>query len=309
MNHWHPVAHRSELARPGDFIVLPWSAHGEIAVTNIGGELVAFDNRCPHRGARIYGTEPRGNRPPACPYHGRLASANNVRRFPIAALGEFLFARNPSAGAAPLLGPPMIGLLKDAPPLAFHSALSFVMDCHWTVAVENALDFEHVEHVHGGSLAKLALVPKRLRPLDDGSSIEEFTSEAQRLGHLTRFFRHEKSFDYVHAHIFPYSCVSSTRGWTYSLQHYFPRADGRTNFIHRLYTAETTRPMPEFFDSVARLNERVFREDAVVCAGIPAWFAGELGPREDRIRHFRKFAGHPSHAGHLVAADSEGGEL
>ena len=152
MSSWHPIAHRCELATPGDFVVLPWSAHGEIAVTNIGGELVAFDNRCPHRGARIF-TETRVNRAPACPYHGRLATADNVSRFQIASLGDFLFARNPSAGAAPLLGPPMIGLLNDAPPLVFHSALSFVMDCHWTVAIEHALDFEHVEHVHGGSLA------------------------------------------------------------------------------------------------------------------------------------------------------------
>ena len=306
MNHWHPVAHCSELGKPGDFIVLPWAAHGEIAITNIGGERVAFDNRCPHRGARIF-TELRGNRPPACPYHGRLATAHNVRRFPITEMGDFLFAREPDGAK---LGPPMIGLMKDAPSLVFHSALSFVMDCHWTVAVENTLDFEHVAHVHTESLAKLALVPKRLRPLDDGSSVEEFASEAQRLGLLTRFFCHEKSFDYVHAHLFPYSCVSSTRGWTYSLQHYFPRADGRTNFIHRLYAAETMRPMLAFFDSVARLNEQVFREDAEICAGIPAWFAGELGPREDRIRHFRKFLGHPARLGQVVvAADSEGGEL
>lgn len=306
MSHWTPIAHRSELAKSGDFVLLPWKVEGEIAIANIAGEIVAFDNRCPHRGARIF-TDARGNRPPACPYHGRLATAHTVRHFSMTEMGDFIFARQYRPGNAQI-GPPMIGLIKDAPPLAFHSALAFVMDCHWTVAVENALDFEHVEHVHAESLAKLALVPKRLRKLDDGSSIEEFTSEAQRLGHLTRFFRHEKSFGYTHAHLFPYSCVSSTRGWTYSLQHYFPRADGRTNFIHRLYAAETTRPMPEFFDSVARLNAQVFREDAAICAGIRTGFVGHLGPREERIAHFRGVLGH--HAPRSVAgADSEGGEL
>ena len=165
MSHWTPVAHRSELAKSGDFVLLPWKADGEVAIANMAGEIVAFDNVCSHRGARIF-TELRGNQPPACPYHGRLATARNVRRFAVTEMGDFLFARESRPGN-PQIGPPLIGLMKDAPPLVFHSALSFVMDCHWTVAVENTLDFEHVAHVHTESLAKLALVPKRLRPLDE----------------------------------------------------------------------------------------------------------------------------------------------
>ena len=310
MSHWHPVAHASELAAEGDFVCLPWRADGEIAVTNIAGEIVAFDNRCPHRGARIF-TELRGNRPPVCAYHGRCAQASAVRRYKVEQYGEFVCAAD---GAQTRLieqvePAPLGRFVRSALELRLHSTLQIIMECHWTVAVENALDSEHLEHVHTDSLAKLALRSESIGYYGNGSSFETFTSEAGRLGHLSRFFPGEQRFDYAHAHMFPYSCLSSTRGWTYSLQHYFPRADGRTNFIHRLYAAETTKPMPEFFDSVARLNEQVFREDAAICAGIPAWFIGELGPREDRIRHFRKYARPSSGSVGIAQSDSEGGEL
>jgi phenylpropionate dioxygenase-like ring-hydroxylating dioxygenase large terminal subunit len=283
MNRWHIAAHRSELANPGDFILLPWTADGELAVANMGGQVVAFDNRCPHRGARIF-TELRGNREPRCQYHARLATAENVKRFETAVIGDFILVGKPPA---PHCAPEAIfDLLQQAPWLSLHCTLSFVMDCHWTVAVENALDAEHVDHVHAGSLAKLALRRKALHSYPNGSSLEQFTSGA-RLDVTSKFFPHEQPFDYVHAHLFPYSCLSSTRGWTYSLQHYFPRPDGRTNFIHRLYTAPTDLPMPGFFDSVAKLNARVFAEDAAICALVAPGHTGTLGPNEERIRHFR----------------------
>lgn len=310
MSHWHPVAHLSELAEPGDYVLLPWKADGEIALANIAGEIVGFDNRCGHRGARIFDGL-RGNREPRCAYHGRLTTAGNVKRFETGQIGDWLLVSDAPPHAPHCAPEAIFDFLAAVPPLRLHSTLQFVMDCHWTVAVENALDFEHVAHVHTDSLAKLALVQKHLQLFDNGSSMEEFSSEAQRLGHLTRFFKHEQRFDYVHAHLFPYSCLSSTRGWSYSLQHYFPRADGRTNFVHRLYAAETTRPMPEFFDSVARLNEQVFREDAEVCARVPANFAGQLGPREKRIAQFRKAAAwkRPELLEWHPMTDSEGGEL
>lgn len=284
---WIIAAHRSELAEPGSFVLLPWKADGELALTNIGGRIVAFDNRCHHRGARIF-NEPRGNREPRCAYHGRLATEENVRRFPLQTWNGFVLVSEHEEDdtRVPLQ---MLDFLIEAPSLDLHSTQAFVMDCDWRVAIENALDFEHVGHVHGDSLAKLQLEPIALECGARGSSIETFKSGAPGLDSMGRFFTDERRRpDYVHAHYFPFTCLSSTRGWTYSLQHYFPRADGRTNFVHRLYAAPTTRPMPTFFDSVARMNERVFREDAAICARVPAGFEGMLGPREQRIAHFRR---------------------
>jgi phenylpropionate dioxygenase-like ring-hydroxylating dioxygenase large terminal subunit len=283
---WHIVAHRCELATPGDFVVLRRDGlmqPEDLAVTNIAGEILAFDNRCPHRGARIFDGL-SGNQPPRCAYHGRLVTGDNVVRYPTFLLGDWLLVSKGRPEAPPGLD---IDFPRAAPPLQLHSSLTFVMDCHWTVAVENALDFEHVAHVHQHSLAALELEPKRLMTFPDGSSIEEFVSKRRRLGSLSKFFPREQPFDYVHAHLAPYTCLSSTRGWTYSLQHYLPRADGRTTFVHRLYTAPTTRPMDEFFASVARMNEQTFREDAEICARVPAGHRGALAPRERRIAHFR----------------------
>lgn len=277
---WQPIAHRCELANDGDYVVQPWRTDGEVAIANMAGEIVAWDNRCPHRGARIY-TAAAGNAPPRCAYHGRMATATTVRRFALAERGGFFFVADRPFGGAPLLP-------FDIPPLTLDSTLTYTMDCHWTGAVENALDYEHVEVLHAGSLGRLALTPLTLQTFSDGSSVQRFASSAD-LDRLARFFPHTRDFDYVHAHFFPYSAISSTRGWTYSLQHYWPRADGRTTFVHRLYVTETTRPMRDFFDSVAAVNAQTFAEDAAICARVPAGHASELGPHDARIAHFRRF--------------------
>jgi len=284
---WHLIAHRSELAEPGDFVRLPWRADGgEVAIVNQGGAVFAFDNLCPHRGARIY-SELRGRRDPRCAYHGRLATAHSTARIDIATIGDWFFVSD-SRLLAPSCAPAAIyDLLHSTPPLTLHSLLTFRMACHWTVAVENALDFEHVGHVHGGSLARLGLAQDGLMMYAGGSSIEVMTAAEPRLDRLRPFFASQPIAGYTHAHLFPYSCISSTRGYSYSVQHYLPRADGTTTFIHRLYAAPTVRPVPHYFDSVAAINERVFREDAEVCALVPAGHCGALGTHERRIAHFR----------------------
>ncbi len=217
MTNWLPVCHVSEVARNGDFVQVPHNGH--VAVSNFGGEIIAWDGRCPHRGAMIYGDARAGNREPRCAYHARLATAANVKRFTTSIWGGFIFVGQPlwqqnrADSLAHLMDGPLSTFIAGVPALTLHSTLSFVMGCDWTVAVENALDFEHVEHAHSQSLAKLALVPKTLDTYANGSSIEEFTSESGRLGHLSKFFPHEQRFDYKHAHLFPHACLSSTRGW------------------------------------------------------------------------------------------------
>ena len=287
-DHWHLAAHRCELAAPGDYVLLPWGTDGEAALANMAGELVAFDNRCPHRGARIY-SGLCGNREPRCAYHGRLATANSVQRYAVAFVGDWVFVGNAPIGfrAKLALAPELFDFLRSAPALTPHSAITLVMDCDWRTALENALDFDHVAHVHGSTLAKLGMEPLTLALLPGGLSIEHF-SVAPRVQKIGAHFPHTAPFGYAHAHISEFACLSSTGGWTYSLQHYMPRADGRTDFVHRLYTAKPTRPMGVYFDAVAKINEAVFREDAEVCARIPIGHTGgTLAPHERRIAHFR----------------------
>jgi len=287
---WHLVAHKSEIAAPGDYVVLQWDPLEQLAVMNVAGEIVAFDGRCPHRGANIF-AESRGNRPPICGYHGRRAQPKDLRRFHAAWVGDWLFVNRTAFRGTPLAdGSAIAEFLLGAPKLRLHSAASYVYDCHWTVAVENALDNEHVPHVHAETLARLGLARTGMHLDRDGSSLEVFKSnQSERMDRIGRFFDEQLPFDYAHTHVHPYAALSSTRGWTWALQNYFPRADGRTQFVSRLFvpTSAASAKMDHFFDRVQALNARVFDEDAAICARVPAGYAGNLGPRDDRIRHFR----------------------
>jgi phenylpropionate dioxygenase-like ring-hydroxylating dioxygenase large terminal subunit len=308
LDRWHLVAHVSELQNPGDFVALPVFGDGrEIAVMNYEGYLHAWDNRCPHRGMRIF-KESSGNRAPVCEYHGRCAKPHLLKTLSHCLVNGWVFVAgqtDPTKCVSLQLPMLVADILEEAPPdLTLYSRLQFTMDCDWTVAVENALDLEHVEHVHADSLARLGLTDEVLGSdtAPDGSSRARLhSSEAKRLDKLRQFFRSpgsamprnmDKPWDYEHTYFYPYAAVSSTRGFTYSLQNYWPQPDGRTHFLHRLYAAPANSPAAfNYFDSVARLNEKVFREDAAICAHVPADFPGVLGKGDERIACFRQQRG------------------
>ena len=52
-SYWHPIAHTSELQNDRDFIRFEIKDF-EVLVINDKGNYVAFDNLCPHRGARFF---------------------------------------------------------------------------------------------------------------------------------------------------------------------------------------------------------------------------------------------------------------
>ena len=92
VKHSTIVCHISEVEKPGDFVVLPWKVDGEIAVSNIDGEIVGWDNRCPHRGMRIY-TTMSGNARPVCGYHHRCATPDLMRvKYPIGHVNGWVVA-------------------------------------------------------------------------------------------------------------------------------------------------------------------------------------------------------------------------
>ena len=49
---WHPLAVKSDLAKPGDFLTLDL-LETPILIRNFDGELRAFLNVCPHRHSRL----------------------------------------------------------------------------------------------------------------------------------------------------------------------------------------------------------------------------------------------------------------
>lgn len=320
--YWHLACHRRELSDDGDFIKFD-SVLGEIVVFNDGGEIVAFDNKCPHRGARLY-TDSHGNRPATCGYHGwtyrsgtlivpekeRFKSCDIDRArfntFQVEWCGDFVFfAIDPRSGLYEQLG-------KTAEIL---ENISFNVDrridlnrygyeCYWPLAVENALEPYHIAAVHSETLATLQLGDGE--NLFDGANSIWYspvgnTRLCNQLARLRKLFNVDYQFEgYMSIYIFPFTMISSTYGYSYSLQNFFPTAHGesRTHFTSRLYASNTVnenaaRVLDSFFESTVRMNRQVFDEDHEVCKLLPkeSWSTDALrfpSDAEVKIDHFRQ---------------------
>lgn len=288
-----PAAFRSELEGDG-YVRLKWDEQSEVALYGGAKGPVAFDNKCPHRGASIY-QETVGSAPPRCRYHGRLADPRTLHSGQVRSVASWgsggLVWVGPVNERLPQLPEDLVGQLDLIPPLRRHSVFEMVMDCHWTVAVENALDFEHVPHVHPTSLGKLGIKQLSLRAFDGGHTVEKFSIDPEVRRRIDKLGFPASPCGYMHMHIHPYTCISSTMGLSYSMQHYLPRDDGKTNFIHRLYEVAWPgqRPLPRaFYDSAAALNRQTFIEDALVCALVDHRAVQRLGPSDARIVNFRE---------------------
>lgn len=321
--YWHLLCHRRELPAKGDYLRFETAA-GDIVVFHDGVELVAFDNRCPHRGARLYdGTH--GNQAASCKYHGwthdagvmliperqkyaacELAEAR-LHRYTLDWCGDFLFV-----AIAPRLT--LDAQLGDAAALleniAFNidgraDANAYRFDCAWPLAVENALEPAHIGHVHPQTLAALQLGDGEDRFMGLNSLWEAPIGNARirrQLLALKRFFAIDHGYEgYASLYLFPFTMLSSTFGYSYALQHFFPApAQGgpaATQFSSRLLTvpcvderaAATVAPL---LASTVQMNRRVFDEDHEVCKRLPAdaWSAEPLrfaSTDEARLQHFR----------------------
>lgn len=71
-NHWHFLAHRSEVANPGDFVVRYIGQDSIIVCHGKDGEVRAFHNVCRHRGMQVCRAELGNTTRFTCPYHGWL---------------------------------------------------------------------------------------------------------------------------------------------------------------------------------------------------------------------------------------------
>lgn len=76
---WIYLAHESELAQPGDYLVRHVGTQGVILTRDRDGTVKAIFNRCSHRGATLCAFE-RGRAPGGhmCPYHGWLFAADGT---------------------------------------------------------------------------------------------------------------------------------------------------------------------------------------------------------------------------------------
>src|SRR5438309_6028372 len=176
---WQLVAHRNELARPGDF--KPATILDEpILLTHAqDGKLHGFYNVCRHRAAQVVTT--RGNRKSLqCGYHGwvygldgRLQAAREMEGtedfdkadfglvpIQVDTLGPFIFA-NLDDKAAPLAD--WIGDVPNEIRRAGYELSSmrrverrdYVIECNWKVYVDNYLEGYHLPIAHPGLFKEL----------------------------------------------------------------------------------------------------------------------------------------------------------
>lgn len=319
--HWHLACHRNELPVPGDYLRMQ-TPLGDLVVFNDSGELLAFDNLCPHRGARMFDGE-AGNGPATCRYHGWTydkgrvivpmaeefagcdTSRARLNTYRLDWCGDFLFV-----GIAPRMA--LYEQLGEAAALleniGFNIANRLDLNagsfrCYWPVAVENALEPYHISMVHPETLGTLELEAGSNEYLGRNSVWYAPLGNARvdkQLRSLKRHFAIDYGYEgYMSVYLFPFTMISSTFGYSYSLQHFLPAQDGQnTHFSSRLLgthlaNERAAQLLTPLFTSTAAINRKVFEEDHQVCQLVPksSWSTAPLvfpAASEAKIEHFRQ---------------------
>jgi len=314
--HWHPIAHLSEFPARGSFVKLRWYGDSEIvAWRDFNDEIMAFDNVCPHRGARMIAGNSGQRASLVCPYHGlayhsgeihtpfKCESTLQLSRIDVAWCGKWLFA---SIDAADKLHDQLgndafefMSFAGEAVDMRV-DAVANKWKCDWQITVENALEDLHVPMIHRNTLDALDITSEKIIPSARNLiSVYEIGNQAkaeQLKGFAEHYFPGERSPAYVTVFLFPFSQLSTTSGLTFSLQNWFPeqvsshRLFDRTSFYQRTYGAASKNrdAVTPFFRSAARINRQIFEEDRQLCERIATYKTGTLTEREQKIGTFRQ---------------------
>jgi 2-chlorobenzoate 1,2-dioxygenase len=188
---WIYVAHDSELAEPGDYVVRHVGPHALILTRGKDGVVHAVPNRCSHRGSTLCafdkGRAPHGHQ---CPYHGWVFAADgalksvpnranyagvleqadyDLERVRLDSYRGFHFA-NLSADAPPLIDflghmATTIDDLVDRSPTGRVSAGPYVLRhyyrANWKMTFENLNDTIHPGFAHAASVVSAKAVASR----------------------------------------------------------------------------------------------------------------------------------------------------
>tara|TARA_Y100001968_G_scaffold317147_1_gene345787 strand:+ start:5777 stop:6880 length:1104 start_codon:yes stop_codon:yes gene_type:complete len=321
---WHLIGHTNEIKKSNSYINVNIGIY-DLIIYNYKNVFKAYINSCPHRGCKIK-LKKSGNSPLVCPYHGwsfnpsgtvipRLKSFENLEEAQSARLiewkleivGGFIFiANDPKYNLNLQIGNEVFSLLKkigeNLNNLYSHEIIT--SKCHWTIAVENALEPYHLSMVHSDSLNKLKL--------DDGINIiNEWTSlwkaeiRSKKIFNSLRIIKSAikdilNISGYWSLYIFPFSQLSSTGGLSFALQSFNPGKHAHIEetkvstklFVPKIEKSSLSTPLTEFWDSSSKINRIIFEEDAEICSHIPldSWDINPLNFSSDlevKINHFR----------------------
>lgn len=310
---YHFGAHRSELASVNDFRRITAGGR-DVVLFNDNNTIIAFENRCPHRGCQLL-KDSNGNGELLCPYHGwRFGEKKciipnrksfkeadiesiNLSFYSIEFCGDFLFfSPHPSTSLQTQLGS-FWNLLE----MISHDITEKIDDnnhpfnANWKISLENALENYHVSTVHPHSLG--LLLPSDGKVTYEGknslweSSIGNQKIQNKLLKVQPLFQNTYRNENYFSLYLFPFSMLSSTYGYSYAFQHFFPKSPTETLFSSRTYATRTD--YTDFFTGVAALNRQIFSEDADICQRVQAASATETSfvynQQEQRIEIFHTF--------------------
>jgi phenylpropionate dioxygenase-like ring-hydroxylating dioxygenase large terminal subunit len=255
----------TELARDRDFVCVDYQGTS-VVLQNFRGELRAFANVCSHRFNRIQ-TEPRGNRPLTCSYHGWTFDQSGfpvgmprresfsmddrerlcLTRYRVETCGIFVFFKKGEGG------PSLPEYLGEFYPLLQRLSSYFGPEidsgvtphaANWKLLVENVLECYHCAVVHHDTFVKTLGIGKagiEQVVFDGAHSSSHFPrstigAESRRVKALAyldaREFAHDSFF---HIYIFPNLFISSTQGLSFYVGHALPTTASETNLKYRLF--------------------------------------------------------------------------
>lgn len=215
---WQFVAHASELAEKGDFVVRDIAGAPVLCVRGDEGQLHAFYNVCRHRAGPVAAGRGRC-RLLRCGYHGWVyqldgtlqhapemgpiagfdKARHSLHRLPVREAGPLVFARPPQHGdrnTEPAIeaivreidarvGPGVLAAQR------FSATVSYLIDCNWKVYVDNYLEGYHIPQVHP-SLARILDYRDYATETHDGYSLQhsqvEDATAAYQAGEALYYF-------------------------------------------------------------------------------------------------------------------------
>lgn len=318
-DYWHFACHISELEHENSFVNIKFH-RTELFILKENNKYKAYENICMHRGSKLVQGD-KGIWNKKCPYHGviyengipinvdELGLKKSKKRihlieFKIQSVGEFLFFTsydNPKSFEEQY-GIETFDHLKKISEIIENplSDDSYTYDCRWEVAIENALEPLHLEEIHPETLNTLQLSKAKNREYDE-SIIWDHEVENKKifrgLKKLKKLFAHDFNECYHSSYLFPFFFISSTFGYSFSIQTFFPGSEKfETNFRSRVFSSKLKDEknsviLKSFFKSTVEVNKRIFAEDAEICSNLvkkDPHFIGPIADTEEKILWFRK---------------------
>ncbi len=328
LSYWHCIGHEVDFKEINSYQIIKFF-NAEVIVHNYRGKLWAFENCCPHRGAKFL-KKNLSTAQITCPYHGwtftpyssyiprkdtfpEINSISEVRPkvWKIENINGFIFiSYKPLFTLHDQLGKEVVNIISEIGQSINknYSSQEIIFNCDWKIAIENALEPYHVSFVHKDTLAPLGISDGK-NIFYDWASIFKDKIKSKKVKNSKKIFEKmlniKYNFDgYWSLYLYPFSMISSTEATTFAHQFYQPYENGnKTSCLTKLWCLETAKDQYEetlnnFYKSVSETNLKIFQEDAEICSYVnegmwnkkPLFFKSTLEAKVDHFRNcIRKF--------------------